>query len=217
MPPSGSAKIIGIGGFPHSEIVGSKVAHTSPTLIAACHVLHRLCMPRHPPNALTSRLRVHTTSKKAGPPVPTKRCSVGKPLGRPPHRSADDFMLSIDNRCDRHGRQIASRAEAPLPDPVLHATTASISRTHSQCQRRGQIPLPASRIRMSSSHGNHIAIPAPPRTRCAGRACARWWSLSGSNRRPQACKASALPTELRPRRRRRYACTPAPPKRWWAE
>src|SRR4029077_3892587 len=49
-------------GFPHSEICGSKVAHTSPTLIAACHVLHRLCMPRHPPNALTSRLRTHTTN-----------------------------------------------------------------------------------------------------------------------------------------------------------
>jgi hypothetical protein len=28
----------------------------------------------------------------------------------------------------------------------------------------------------------------------------KWWSLSGSNRRPQACKASALPTELRPHR-----------------
>ena len=28
----------------------------------------------------------------------------------------------------------------------------------------------------------------------------RWWSRTGSNRRPQACKASALPTELRPRR-----------------
>ncbi len=28
-----------------------------------------------------------------------------------------------------------------------------------------------------------------------------WWSRSGSNRRPQACKASALPTELRPRSR----------------
>src|SRR6188768_1366837 len=48
-------------GFPHSEICGSKVAHTSPQLIAACHVLHRLCMPRHPPIALTSRLRIHTT------------------------------------------------------------------------------------------------------------------------------------------------------------
>ena len=26
----------------------------------------------------------------------------------------------------------------------------------------------------------------------------RWWSLSGSNRRPPACKAGALPAELRP-------------------
>ena len=26
-----------------------------------------------------------------------------------------------------------------------------------------------------------------------------WWSLSGSNRRPEACKATALPAELRPR------------------
>ena len=43
--------------MPHSEICGSKVAHTSPQLIAACHVLHRLCMPRHPPDTLTSRLR----------------------------------------------------------------------------------------------------------------------------------------------------------------
>ena len=29
----------------------------------------------------------------------------------------------------------------------------------------------------------------------------KWWSQSGSNRRPQACKASALPTELWPHRR----------------
>ena len=61
-----AGKIIGIGGFPHSEICGSKVAHTSPQLIAACHVLHRLYAPRHPPNALTSRLRVHTTNDNAG-------------------------------------------------------------------------------------------------------------------------------------------------------
>ena len=26
-----------------------------------------------------------------------------------------------------------------------------------------------------------------------------WWSLPGSNRRPEACKATALPAELRPR------------------
>ena len=28
-----------------------------------------------------------------------------------------------------------------------------------------------------------------------------WWSLSGSNRRPEACKATALPAELRPQTR----------------
>src|SRR4051812_4743532 len=54
----------GEGGFPHSEIAGSKFAHNSPTLIAACHVLHRLYMPRHPPNALTSRLRIHTINDR---------------------------------------------------------------------------------------------------------------------------------------------------------
>jgi hypothetical protein len=42
----------------------------------------------------------------------------------------------------------------------------------------------------------------------------QWWSLSGSNRRPEACKATALPAELRPlcwfglRRRRK------PPLSW---
>ena len=40
------------GGFPHSEITGSKGASASPVLIAACHVLHRLSTPRHPSEAL---------------------------------------------------------------------------------------------------------------------------------------------------------------------
>ena len=41
-------------GFPHSEIPGSKPMCGSPRLIAACHVLHRLLMPRHSPCALSS-------------------------------------------------------------------------------------------------------------------------------------------------------------------
>ena len=40
-------------GLSHSEIRGSKVICTSPQLIAAYHVLHRLREPRHPPCALT--------------------------------------------------------------------------------------------------------------------------------------------------------------------
>ena len=39
-------------GFPHSEICGSKLMCSSPQLIAACHVLRRLLMPRHSPYAL---------------------------------------------------------------------------------------------------------------------------------------------------------------------
>ena len=40
------------GGLPHSETRGSKSARLSPRLFAACHVLHRLSVPRHPPDAL---------------------------------------------------------------------------------------------------------------------------------------------------------------------
>ena len=41
-------------GFPHSEISGSTDICSSPKLIAACHVLRRLLMPRHSPCALYS-------------------------------------------------------------------------------------------------------------------------------------------------------------------
>jgi hypothetical protein len=41
-------------GLPHSEIAGSKVVCTSPTLIAAYHVLRQHSLPRHPPYALSS-------------------------------------------------------------------------------------------------------------------------------------------------------------------
>ena len=40
--------------FPHSEISGSSLICSSPKLFAACHVLHRLLMPRHSPCALIS-------------------------------------------------------------------------------------------------------------------------------------------------------------------
>ena len=39
-------------GLPHSDTHGSTLLCSSPWLFAALHVLHRLCMPRHPPCAL---------------------------------------------------------------------------------------------------------------------------------------------------------------------
>src|SRR3954471_3453806 len=58
------------GGLPHSDIHGSTPARGSPWLFAACHVLHRLLVPRHPPNALLSleitahlSMRIHHAQK----------------------------------------------------------------------------------------------------------------------------------------------------------
>ncbi len=58
LPHSLRVLIVG-GGFPHSEIHGSKLVRSSPWLIAAYHVFHRLSVPRHPPNALTTLDRSH--------------------------------------------------------------------------------------------------------------------------------------------------------------
>src|SRR6185312_5951009 len=54
--------------------------------------------------------------------------------------------------------------------------------------------------------------------RLAGRSSEVWWSQTGSNRRPPACKAGALPTELWPRlQARRHSHSEIPRlKKWWA-
>jgi len=46
-------------GLPHSEILGSKLIRSSPGLIAAYYVLHRLHAPRHPLDALMALDRSH--------------------------------------------------------------------------------------------------------------------------------------------------------------
>ena len=61
----GSLKRVGL---PHSDTHGSTPARGSPWLFAACHVLHRLSVPRHPPNALTSLERESSMRKGRPPP-----------------------------------------------------------------------------------------------------------------------------------------------------
>ena len=68
-PPLASVTYIRISvlqtdGLSHSEIPGSKVICTYPRLIAAYHVLHRLCEPRHPPCALSYFLLISSDHKK---------------------------------------------------------------------------------------------------------------------------------------------------------
>src|ERR1043166_1888 len=54
--------------FPDSEIRGSEGARPYSRLIAACYVLHRLCAPRHPPDALAL-----TLDRSAFVPCPERR------------------------------------------------------------------------------------------------------------------------------------------------
>jgi hypothetical protein len=80
-------------GFPHSEIPGSKPACGSPRLIAACHVLHRLLLPRHPPcalSSLTTKFTRHTAASAALEMLPfrAKRGTL------PSFRSARNLMPS---------------------------------------------------------------------------------------------------------------------------
>ena len=70
-------------GFPHSDTPGSELACSSPRLFAACHVLHRRSVPRHPPCAL-SRLTSPLPRLNAAGRVATPPASTQFPWARPP-------------------------------------------------------------------------------------------------------------------------------------
>ena len=83
--------------MPHSEIPGSPIARISPGLFAACHVLHRLSVPRHPPDALLFALdhrhprrreRRTTAAHRAKPPGTTPQTGDQSQRARPPARGA---------------------------------------------------------------------------------------------------------------------------------
>ena len=67
------------GGFPHSEIPGSKPVRGSPGLIAAYHVLHRLSAPRHPPDTLMALDCSHRQSAFSNSKLVTPK---GSPIGK---------------------------------------------------------------------------------------------------------------------------------------
>jgi hypothetical protein len=106
------------GGLPHSEIPGSPIARISPGLFAACHVLHRLSVPRHPPDAL---LRLFTgLSQRRDRTTAAHRA---KPHALPPPRR---------RRPAPHQRETAvSHEDTSRTDPVPE-TRACPPRSHHQ-------------------------------------------------------------------------------------
>ena len=89
--------------------------------------------------------------------------------------------------------------------PALSSLLPYACRTHPiglLSQPTGHIP--SSRCQISASHPLNASMvaklldPDDPRPHCFSSR-GGWWSWTGSNRRPHACKARALPTELQPR------------------
>src|SRR3569832_1563802 len=71
------------GGLPHSEIHGSKPARGSPWLIATCCVLHRLSVPRHPPDALQT-LDLNSTFSERHAQGPTRTEAIVEKMHHDP-------------------------------------------------------------------------------------------------------------------------------------
>src|SRR5437879_4678637 len=99
-------------GFPHSEIPGSMPACGSPGLIAACHVLHRLLLPRHPPCALSSLTIKFTRHTAAAPSLvtPNFRLSFRLPPSCHSEQSEESAFLSSS----RNLSSATTRRENPM-------------------------------------------------------------------------------------------------------
>jgi hypothetical protein len=175
------------GGFPHSEIPGSPIARISPGLFAACHVLHRLSVPRHPPDALVSRLikRIAVTGD-ATPPPRTGPNPSRKPTGPNPclsrnrgkRRSRMKTLLSDipqSQPCWRHPRQaklgFAGKGGPNTLAPGLSASVTSLLSLHPSISPAALRPRRVS------------PIFSEPRSSSAGACRARRWFAGGTSRR----------------------------------
>src|SRR3954453_11154199 len=209
------------GGFPHSEILGSKLVRSSPRLIAAYHVLHRLSAPRHPPNALASLDHSHDRcpppTREAGPKNDRRQDSAPcQRSERPAFGSCNPktfacLMHPVAQPCGAalvHPNRSLEQPGSTACITSLQCQTSAIAprakapRNHRESQKsqpdtpKGRSPRansPKTQARPKQDPSKTQARPKqdPSKTQ-------EWWSQTGSNRRSEACKATALPTELWP-------------------
>ena len=138
MIPQGNNNRIS-GGFPHSEIHGSKPIPGSPWLIAGYHVLHRLLLPRHPPNAL---IALDLTRKKKDP----HPCGVRPLRGHPLSRSACNYSRLLPQKKTWLVYLTWTTPPLVLRPPHPHSGAADNADNLSErCERSG---FPAARVRL---------------------------------------------------------------------
>ena len=116
-----------LAGFPHSDIDGSALASSSPSLFAGSYVLHRLPVPRHPPCALIS-LTARAALVSAGlcqklRPVLAYWCTLRSVLASSSpgchHCAARSASKPIEPRYAESGAAVAARVIGPPHSPNL--------------------------------------------------------------------------------------------------
>ena len=125
------------GGLPHSEILGSKPARGSPRLFAACHVLHRLLAPRHPPDALAfldppQRQPHRTATRSATRGDPAREHSARE---RCSGRCRGPFQRQLHYKCCRPPRRAQQAASIPMPNTRPARRRKKKGRTRMTCRR----------------------------------------------------------------------------------
>ncbi len=185
------------GGFPHSEILGSKLVRSSPRLIAAYHVLHRLSAPRHPSNTLIALDHSHYRC----PPVlsnlchrriirktsyilefrsTTRRLSTTKPTAELPPRRSNEPSLHDVQKPARPTRRCLSRNFFLRTSSVIDRDTPTLANGGARRDRTDDLML-AKHALSQLSYG--------PIT---GQHARNWWARKDLNFRPHAYQARAL-------------------------
>ena len=128
------------------------------------------------------------------------------------------FTMSDIGRLRTDDRGQACPNVGLLGLPLRPGASSARAKLMNRIGRKGRKTLKGAEAFLAATP-NPFSVVRPPSS--------EWWSQTGSNRRPHACKARALPTELWPRRRTEdrhrptdNACRPASLIRrfrtWWA-
>ena len=158
------------GGLPHSDTQGSTPARGFPWIFAACHVLHRLLAPRHPPDALLLLMPTRTQRRaqdpspamhRNHPPLPRQTLpSHGKALAQHTLKNALNAMASAETLVSaRSALGARRRSRSPhhpgqTPRPTRHGPPLPASPKRLRAQAK-----PAESSRASKTHQNLIHNP----------------------------------------------------------
>ena len=134
-------------GYPIRTPSDHSSVDSSPRLIAASHVLHRLLMPRHPPYALNNLPTTNTTqTSRCSHPLYNSQTptSTTTPTATHPTTRQSDAMMArhpeTTTHHTNHGCCLRTQQRTNTPPPPNHHTPLSTP-TPTQQHRRDQAVL----------------------------------------------------------------------------